>query len=189
MKKKIFAENRLTDTLRHVVHLLMYLEVPILAIRFQFKGQTWEADTAEEAIALRAKLEESFHADPFAELLIEDKFWTADKFTAAIENIGAQQQRLLATVYRFAGITSDQLKNALQLDSELALAGVISGLSKQLKQVDIEPKQVFQINVSWRGKKKTRMFQLNPDFVQVAYQLDWPEAWEKKTGKQDAHSD
>jgi hypothetical protein len=153
-----------------------------VAIRFQFNNETWEADTPEEAIALRAKLEYStrFPPDPHEEIDKEMRFWTPDTVMSVLEGIGKLQHRMLMEIREQYGISGTQLKEKLGLESEIALAGVISGLSKQLKQLSIEPKQVFVINVRWTGKKKSRSFVLNTFFQSAAEQHNWPEAWAKK---------
>jgi len=57
-----------------------------------------------------------------------------------------------------------------------ALAGVISGLSKQVKQMGIEPKHVFAIDVKWTGKAKTRTFVLDDFFLHAGIEQNWPDA-------------
>jgi len=113
----------------------------------------------------------------------QEKFWTPDKFKDVIDGVGELQHRLLIEVHRKPSIPSDDLRQKLGLDSEVALAGVISGLSKQLKQLGIEPGQVFRITVVWAGKKKQRFFILNDFFAGAGSDLNWPEAWEKRKGK------
>jgi hypothetical protein len=192
-KKQISAPDRLTDTLRYLYDALRYLEVRLLAIRFEFDNQVWVADTPEEAIALREKLEQAVHGpnDPFKEMDRLADYWTIDRFMDVINGIGVQQHRMLGVLYYRPGITSDELRQILKLESEVALAGVISGLSKQLRLAGIEPRKVFQIDVKWSGKKKTRKFILDDFFKGAGAQLNWPEAWVSKEsgiGKQDEHS-
>lgn len=93
--------------------------------------------------------------------------WPADRFLGVIEGIGELQRRLLSEVSKAPGITSRQLVENLGLESEVALAGVISGLSKKLRQLDIKPKTVFTIEVKWTGKKKTRLFMLEESFKEA----------------------
>jgi hypothetical protein len=152
-----------------------------LAIRFQFNDETWEADTPDEAIALRAKLEYAtrFPADPLKEMDKKERFWTPDRFMDAIEGVGEMQQKLLSEIHRKPSITSDELVIALGLKSEVALAGVLSGLSKQLKKLGIEPKNVFTIKVDWTGRSKVRSFVLDDFFVGAGMEHNWPEAWEQ----------
>jgi hypothetical protein len=96
-----------------------------------------------------------------------------------INGIGELQKRLLAGVRHKPGITSKELVRELRLDSEVSLAGVISGLSKQLKKLDIEPKRVFVIDVKWTGKVKTRRFLLEDFFLNAVIEQNWPDGWEK----------
>lgn len=174
------AKKTLDEALRYLYASLVYLEVPIVAIRFRFNHQNWEADTVEEAVALRAKLESSvrFPPDPHREMARLEKFWTPDKFKDVIDNIGALQHRLLIEVHKQPNISGDLLRQQLGLESEVALAGVISGLSKQLKKMQIEPRQVFLIKVDWKGKNKNRTFLLDDFFVGAGTEQNWPDAWE-----------
>src|SRR6266496_727223 len=153
-----------------------------MAIEFKYKGTTWRADTAEEAVALRNELAKS---DEVFEPVIErmeaaSDFWTPDKFMEVINGIGPLQHRFLAAVRHSPRLASSDLVRVLKLDSDVALAGVISGLSKQLKNLGIEPKQVFQIDVNWKGKVKTRRFILEDFFAAAGNDQNWPDAWEGK---------
>jgi hypothetical protein len=171
----------LDKALRYLYASIVYLEVPLMAIRFEFNGETWEADTPGEAIALREKLERStrFPSDPLREMDKQDRFWTPDRFMDVITGVGKLQHRFLMSIDEHPGITSGELMQHLGLNSEVALAGVISGLSKQLKQIGIEPKQTFQITVKWSGKKKTRTFILDDFFVSAGTEQNWPDAWKQ----------
>jgi hypothetical protein len=180
---KISTKQRkitLDKTLRYIVALTQYLEVQLLAIRFEFNHETWEADTPEEAIALRAKLEYSvrFPPDPHKEMDKMERFWTPDRFMDVIEGIGELQRKLLLEIRRKPGITSDELVTVLGMKSEVALAGVLSGFSKQLKKLGVEPNNVFVIRVDWTGKSKTRSFLLDDFFISAGTEQNWPDAWE-----------
>lgn len=150
-----------------------------MAIRFRFNHQNWEADTIDEAIALRAKLQRSmqFPPDPHKEADRLERFWTPDRFMDVITNIGKLQHRFLEAIYEKSGISSAELVERLGLGSEIALAGVISGLSKHLRKVGILPKHVFLITVDWTGKKKNRTFILDDFFKGACMEHNWPEAW------------
>lgn len=54
---KISTTMTLDESLRYLYTAIVYLEVHLLAIRFEFNGKVWEADTPDEAIVLREKLE------------------------------------------------------------------------------------------------------------------------------------
>jgi len=160
-------------------------EGELMSIEFRYKGTVWKADTPAEAVALRNELVKADKVFvPEHETMDQQAdFWTPDKFMDVINGIGELQQRLLIAVHRKPGITSKELVRELRMDSEVALAGVISGLSKQLKQLNIEPKLVFGIDVKWKGKAKTRRFVMNDFFLHAGIEQNWPEAWEKKQEK------
>lgn len=151
-----------------------------MAIRFEFNGETWEADTPDEAIALRTKLEWAtrFPPDPFKEMDKKERFWTPDRFMDVITGVGALQGKLLLAMRRKPGITSNELVTALEMESEVAFAGVLSGLSKQLKKMSIQPNDVFTIRVDWTGRSKIRSFLLDDFFVSAGAEQNWPDAWE-----------
>lgn len=173
------TKKTLDEALRYLYSSLVYLEVPILAIRFKFGEEEWEADTIEEAIALRAKLEYSvrFPPDPLRAMDKQARFWTPDRVMDVINGVGKYQHRFLMFVWEQKRISSTDLIGKLGLKSEVALAGVISGLSKQLRALNIEPNQVFVIEVKWDGKKKNRTFILDDFFAGAAAEQNWPEAW------------
>jgi hypothetical protein len=175
----------LDNTLRYLYCALRNAGCELMAIEFKYKGTVWRADTPEEAVALRNELEKRDKAFiPEHETMEQSyDFWTPDRFVDVVNGIGELQQRLLVAVCRKPGITSKELVRELRMDSEVALAGVISGLSKQLKQLGIEPKRVFGIDVKWKGKIKTRSFLLEDFFRYAGIEQNWPEAWEKKQAK------
>lgn len=180
-------DSVLDNTLRYLYCALRKAGCELMAIEFRYKGTMWRADTAEEAVALRNELEKSDRAFvPEHEAMEQsNEFWTPDKFMDVINGIGELQKQLLAAVRHRPGITAKELVRELRLDSEVSLAGVISGLSKQLKRLDIEPKRVFGIDVKWTGKAKTRSFLLEDFFLNAGIEQNWPDAWEKnpKRGK------
>ena len=162
-----------------------------MAIEFKFKGTTWRVDTPEEAVALRNEIEKSDKVfEPVFEQMDQlSDFWTPDRFMDVVGGVGPLQQRFLVAICRKRGITSRELVSAVGVESEVALAGVISGLSKQLKQLGIEPKHVFKINVNWTGNTKTRKFILDDLFIGAGMEQNWPDAWESKERKPDVVED
>ena len=177
------CEKVLANTFRYVYHTLRLVGCDLMAIEFKYKGTVWKADTAEEAVALRNELEKSdkVFVPEHDAMDRADAFWTPDRFMDVITGIGELQRRLLVAVREKPNITGRELVSELGMGSEVALAGVISGLSKQLKTLGIDPKQVLVINVNWSGKTKTRKFILDDFFVGAGMEQNWPHAWGKKT--------
>lgn len=170
-------QNTLDETLRYLHRTIRYGGGDLLAIRFKYRGIEWSVDTAEEAIAVREKMDSDAH--PWDDWEEQQRFWTPDKFIDAIDGIGDLQKKLLVAIHRKPGISSRELVLALGMDSEVALAGVISGLSKQLKKMGIEPSQVLAIKVDWKEKIKNRTFLLDDFFVGAGAEQNWPAAWEE----------
>lgn len=151
-----------------------------MGIEFKHNGRIWRADTVEEAVALRQKLE----ADDDAALeageyvSLDERKWTHDLAMDLLKNAGVLQKKFLRAIYDQGGITSAKVIEKLKLDSEIALAGVLSGLSKQLKKLGMKPRDLYMVGVSWNAKTKTRSFCLTNDFRSAAAELGWPDNWE-----------
>jgi len=150
-----------------------------VTIEFKHRGTIWRTDTPQEAVALRNELEKSDRVCiPMFDWMDENaRYWTPDRFMDVIGGIDKLQHRFLAAILETPRIYSAELTKQLGLESEVALAGVISGLSKQLKQIGIESGQTFEIEVEWTGKKKTRTFILDDFFKSAGVKQNWPEAW------------
>jgi hypothetical protein len=154
-----------------------------LGIEFKHRGRLWRADTVEEAIALRRKLEMAdevaFEAGEELPFAYAEQIWTHDTVNDLLGNAGYLQKKFLRAVAEGKS-TSDELVAKLNLNSEVALAGVLSGLSKQLKKLGVKTSDLYSVDVSWTGKNKTRTFSLVNDFRWVAAELGWPEKWDQK---------
>jgi hypothetical protein len=92
--------------------------------------------------------------------------------------LGDHQKSFLLSLYEHReGLRSDQIVKELSLESEVSLAGVLSGLSKQSKKLDIMPWKLYEVRVTWKVKSKTRFFKLSREFRWAADELGWPENW------------
>lgn len=183
MKKKSRSHRFALDcSLRSLYYSFRSAEVSIMAIEFKHKGRIWRADTIEEAVTLRKKLESE---DEFEQLIGDrpdrtDLPLTHDVVAEILKSVGQLQKRfLLALADRDGGDekTSDVLIARLGLESEIALAGVLGGLSKQVKKIGEDPSVVYSVRVLWSGKKKTRHFKMTNQFLWAASEVGWPEKW------------
>ncbi|MDR3719074.1 MAG: helix-turn-helix domain-containing protein [Bryobacteraceae bacterium] len=148
-----------------------------MAIEFEHKGETYRVDTVAEMREVKAELER-MDRDPerqFVDRVLD--FWTPTRFMGVMMGLHDSQRNLLLAIYRHPNLTGRELTAALGLDSEFALAGVISGLSKQLEPLKVDLEQVLTIKVKWTGKSKTRRFMLEDFFVSAGVMQGWPEAW------------
>jgi len=176
----IQTANFLLDrTFRFLYNSLRLWRAEIVAIEFKHRGKVWRADTPEEAVKLRSMLEEyeRRHSTPDDEewRIRAETVWTPDMFWDFIRSVGDQQVKLLETMLsRPSWVTARELTKVLQLSNEMALAGVLSGLSKQVKALGLRPINLYQVDVRWDGKKKTRSFFLDQGFRLTAEEMGWP---------------
>jgi len=151
-----------------------------MAIEFKHRGRLWRADTAREAIALRRQLEADDQAaieageDPSD---VEDQVWTPDLLVDLLRGAGENQKKFLRSVFEHGTIDTVEVRKKLDLQNETALAGVLSGLSKQLKKLNLKPWDLYTVQIQWDGKGKTRSFHLSQSFRWAAMQMGWPDEW------------
>ncbi len=172
----------LDSSLRNMYLTLRKAGCLLMAIEFEHKGVKYRTDSVQEAISLQAGLAQ--HDATFGpyESGITPRVWTADLAMDLLNGIGELQKKFLATLSNRAQLSSSTLVERIGLESEIALAGVISGLSKQLRKMSINPTSLYSVEVVWKGKGKTRFFRLSSDFHDALVELGWPDAWQ--TGKE-----
>jgi len=155
-----------------------------MGIEFKHNGRLWRTDTVDEAVALRKKLEAhdqaEFEAGEELPYVYRDDVWTPDTVTDLLKSAGDLQKRFLRLIADGGSVTSEDLVVGLGLDSEVSLAGVLSGLSKQLKKLGVKPSDLYTVEVSWAGKSKTRRFRIASEFRWSASELGWPDKWPEK---------
>lgn len=104
--------------------------------------------------------------------------WTPDAVTDLLKGSGDLQKKFLRYLYeQDSVVTSTQIVKALKLQSEVAFAGVLSGLSKRLKKTQLQPGDLYSVTVQWTNEGKIRRFTLSSGFRWAAEQLGWPETW------------
>ncbi|MGA9784949.1 MAG: hypothetical protein WA424_16265 [Candidatus Sulfotelmatobacter sp.] len=151
-----------------------------MAIEFKHNGRVWRADSAEEAITLRRRLEDEDDAMLASgeEPSVLNTDWTPDAVTDLLKGSGDLQKKFLRYLYeQDSVVTSTQIVKALKLQSEVAFAGVLSGLSKRLKKTQLQPGDLYSVTVQWTNEGKIRRFTLSSGFRWAAEQLGWPETW------------
>jgi hypothetical protein len=150
-----------------------------MAIEFVHGGRLWRADTPEEAIRLRKHLEvqdeAAFNTGEGPDV-IEEQVWTPDAVTDLLNGIGNRQKQFLRVLFEERTLTTDKVLEKLPLD-HASFAGVLSGLSKQLKKQKLKTWQLYNARVEWDGKTQVRTFSLSADFKWAARELGWPEKW------------
>ena len=151
-----------------------------MGIEFKHGGRLWRADTPEEAMALRRRLEDEDQAaieageDPSD---YEEQVWTPDLVVGLLKASGRNQKQFLRVLFEKGEIPSQDVVKKLKLDSEMSLAGVLSGLSKTLKKLGLKPWDLYTAQIQWDAKGKTRSFCLSRRFRWAAQELGWPDEW------------
>ena len=172
-KKTNFALDR---ALRYMYDTVRYRGCRLVAIHFEHRGKVYHADTAKEAAELQALLNRQ-DAEQGRERL---RPWSADMTLEFLDGLGEMQKAFLAVLAQGANVPSGEMVRALRLESEVVLAGVISGLSKQARKLNINPHDLYVVEVEWNGKKKERSFRITNDFHESLTELGWPEAWKEE---------
>jgi hypothetical protein len=188
-KKHDFALDKalryLYSTLRNEWYFFMAFELT------DRDGRKYRIDTVDEVMALRDRLKMADRTSPRSREKSQ-RNWTPDTAMEMLEKIGPLQRQFLAELAKGGDpyATSEDIVKALKLDSEIAFAGVLSGLSKQLKKLSLKPYDLYLVRVAWSGKEKMRLFNLTEDFRLTADEIGWPDAWENdgKRKEKDAAS-
>jgi hypothetical protein len=156
-----------------------------LAIKFIHRGKKWEADTPQEAVRLRRELEAWDEADAeegvgmSAQEVRAESVWTPDTFWNFVNDIGYQQKKaVIALLQNHGSITATALAEETGIE-EGALGGVLSGLSKQLKQLELKPYDLYRVHTDWRNGERKRLFFLQYAFRLAAEEVGWPEERKK----------
>jgi hypothetical protein len=184
------VKQTLDYTLRCIYHALRSKGCLLMAIEFEHRGIKYRVDSPHEAARLVYELDqqEALHGSYRLDREKTQRVWTADLAMELLNNVGEMQQRFLAALNSGASRKSASLVEELKLGSEVALAGVVSGLSKQLRRMSIPTSSLYRVDVEWKGKGKTRSFVLSSDFRDALIELGWPDAWQTGKGQDETAS-
>ena len=175
----------LDDTMRFLYITLRNHRASLVAIEFVHRGKKWRADTPEEAVRLRQQLDiademENATAVFPDDLLRSESVWTPDVFWDFVHSVGTQQRTVIETLLQRESVSSSELTKRLELESELALGGIISGLSKQLKRFELKPMDLYAVHTDWSGGERIRRFFVQRSFKLAAEEVGWPQERNKQ---------
>ncbi len=169
----------LDDSLRNLYVVLRNVGAQLVAVRFVYRGKKWEADTPEEAIRLRRDLEAQDASEPGADVRAEaelraESSWTPDTFWNFVQVIKPNQRLAVTALLESKGLWAGGLAEAIGIHED-ALGGVLGGLSKQLRQLELRPSDLYQVHTDWTGGERRRLFYIQPAFRLAAEEVGWPE--------------
>ena len=170
----------LDNALRQIVNYLPAIGGQLMAIRFTLDRTRYEVDTPEEAQRLRELYENQLSERAIAgdrvatKHLLRHRFgWTEERFWQVIEVLKIHQIAFLQHILYHKMVYADDMQRMLGLRSQVALAGVIAGVTTQLRNAGIKPSELYRVETYWNGKTKRRFFVPADGFDVIADEVDW----------------
>ncbi len=156
-------------------------------IKIPFKGGYIECATPAEAIEvlkhLAAEEEKRVRArnpsllEAMAASLgghVVQSPWTRGSFWKFVDSLGDSQTRALSLLVRKRKVTDEEMRRHLRLDSNQALAGVLSGISKQAGALNIPARSVYVVEDERKSGEVTKTYAVALDFLGMAMEMNWP---------------
>jgi hypothetical protein len=165
-----------------------------MTIRFRYGGITYTADTPQEAAETTALLKKGeartaheqrasrMHLaakegrmEDLHDILTESPLtWTPSLFTRFIERLGKAQQYVLALLVVARHATDEELRACVNVPGNQALAGILSGISKQAAALDIPARDIFSFENHRKDGKRWSNYRVASKFADIASQVHWP---------------
>jgi hypothetical protein len=106
--------------------------------------------------------------------------WTEAILDTFLHSLGRDQKEILRILVDKKRATADELRAAIGVEKNQALAGVISGISKQAVALGIKPRDVFGIENNRKSGVLNKSFVINEDLLKIAQFANWPPPSEQK---------
>jgi len=100
--------------------------------------------------------------------------WTPKVFIAFIDRLGDSQQAALAALVTRRRITDEELRKGLKVSGNQALAGVLSGISKQAAALNIDARDIFSFENLRNAGKRRSTYTVADKFLDIASRMTWP---------------
>ena len=135
----------------------------------EYKGVTIRCSTPQEAVEVARMLggePEHPHYTP----------WRVDEFTEFTDRLQLAQRRLLNVLLkkRCQPVRDYDLYAEVGVVSNQALAGVLSGVTKVAKLMEIEPSRIYYQRTEYNQGSPVRKYYITPAFLKAAEDADWP---------------
>jgi hypothetical protein len=150
-----------------------------MAYRVPFGNKFIECDTAEEAHLLARNLGLETESEEQGEFVPGNRVlrhgpWTEAILDTFLHSLGPDQKAILRILVTRSRATADELRAAVKVDNNKALAGIISGISKQASAIGIRARDVFGIENSRRSGVLSKSYFIADQFLRMAKTADWP---------------
>jgi hypothetical protein len=158
-----------------------------MVIRIQHGDVTYVADTPEEAVRIGALLNRRVAGEPPTEepptgpnsgemwAMADESVcaWTPELFHQLIERLGEPQRAILGILVERRHVSDQYLREQLNIPGNQALAGALSGISKQAAALGISARSVFTfVNLRKAGKRQST-YSIGDSFRQIATEMGW----------------
>lgn len=161
-----------------------------MAIRFKYGGMSFTADTPEEVVQTLALFKErdaeaaqkrvwakyGGKVEQMKAFIAEEAEtpWTPEVFLSFVDRLGDSQQAALALLVTRRRVADDELRKALRVSGNQALAGVLSGISKQAAALNIPARSIFSFENLRNAGKRRSTYVIADKFLEIASNMNWP---------------
>lgn len=166
-----------------------------MAIKFKYRGEQFIADTPEEVVKLLAILKgqdaEMAREQALKKVMrrlgggtLRDSLeelaesvqnpWTLGTFNDFVGRLGARQKAILSFLVTHREATDEELRNTLGIISNQALAGVLSGISKQAAALGIPARTIFRFQNFRNAEGRRNIYTIADEFLETARNMSWP---------------
>lgn len=102
--------------------------------------------------------------------------WTPDIFISFVDRLGGTQKAVLADLVSRHRATDEELRKVANVPDNQALAGVLSGISKQAAALDIPARAIFCFENFRNAGKRRSTYTVSDKFARIAADMNWPPA-------------
>ena len=106
--------------------------------------------------------------------LVDRNPWSHRVFFDFITAVGDSQRTVLALLVQQTRATDSQLREAVGVNTNQQLAGVLSGVSKQAAAFDLPARAVFTIENESKSGATTKTYVISKHFLATASTNNWP---------------
>jgi hypothetical protein len=139
-------------------------------IKFPHNGRIIECSSAAEAVAFLKLID----ADPSGVTRAVESPWTTELFLKFTKSLGDSRKKALGLLVGKHRVADEELRKELGLETNQALAGVLSGISKQAVPLEISARSVFTIDDERKAGKLKKTYVVSKDFLRTANEMNWP---------------
>jgi hypothetical protein len=168
----------------------------VAKIRVKYRGAIYEFETPKEAAETMALLESKEQerridhemnrvmsslgfTDPLEKLRatinpnVEEPIWKPRIFDLFIERLGPAQRAALTLLVLRQCVTDQEFCTELGIPGNQALAGTLSGITKQAAILNIPAREVFRIENHRKARKRYNTYFVADSFLKAAKAMNW----------------